>query len=76
MADITTIPDVVNTAQAPTPNSARQLPPGSSDQNELTIALTPANASRPVILSGWQRRRVKGCGGAGSDLDAWSTSND
>jgi prophage tail gpP-like protein len=60
MADNTvTLPDVVNTAQAPTRNPAQQLPPGSSDQNELTIALTPANATRPVILSGWQRFRAR-----------------
>jgi prophage tail gpP-like protein len=58
MPDIT-LPDVVNTAQAPARNPAQQLPPGSSDQNELTIALTPADASRPVILSGWQRFRAR-----------------
>jgi prophage tail gpP-like protein len=40
-------------------NQVPQLPPGSSDQNELTIALTPASASRPVILSGWQRFRAR-----------------
>jgi prophage tail gpP-like protein len=59
MADSITLPDVTVEAKTPSPTPARQLPPGSSDQNELTIALTPADASRPVILSGWQRFRAR-----------------